>query len=223
MKSKRMGVRTAVMASLEAPKMFSRLSRHPARKMRDWGFILRWGMTYGMSGSRKRKIPVDIDALIPKWIDSVVKMSTVHSKDAFDEADGKADELLTPLLSAPVKQVREFYHRLLETMKADERVPMIVWQAFDAWGEVSVKDAPDEGIKRLKRKLAADIADLVEMDIREQIPTAIKRALMWRDENTLKNVKSAIEAGAKPKLVGKESCTFLEFTPKGGKKVSVML
>ena len=52
---------------------------------------------------------------------------------------------------------------------------------FEAWGEVMVKDAPDEGIKRLKTKLASDIADLVEEDVRDQIPKAIARALRVRN------------------------------------------
>jgi len=86
-----------------------------------------------------------------------------------------------------------------------------------------VKNAPDEGVKRLKNKLAGEIAELVEEDIKDQIPQAIKRALRWRDPATLEAIKDKIESGtAKPKLRGRESCLFLE-AGRGKSKVSVML
>lgn len=151
-----------------------------------------------------------VDELVESWIEAVVGLCLAHDKDTYDAHDAKADELLGPLLAAPVKQVREFYHKLLDRMKADSRVPMLVWMGFDAWGEVMVKDAPDEGVKRLKNKLASEIAELVEEPIRDQIPKAIQRALRWRDPETLKAVKETLESGVKPKLRGRESCLFLE-------------
>lgn len=217
-----MGLRTAVMASLEVPRWAATLRRNAVKKMTDLGYIIRWGAKYGMAGKRTKRIPVNIDDMVPKWIEAVVGMSTAHDKDDYDAHDAKADELLGPLMTAPIKQVREFYHRLLLAMQEDKRVPFMVWMGFAAWGKHVVEDAPDEGIKRLKRKLAADIAELVEGDIRDQIPQAIQRALMWRDEETLKNVKAKLESGVKPKLRGRESCLFLE-AGRGKKKVSVML
>jgi hypothetical protein len=132
---------------------------------------------------------------------------------------------LSPILSAPIKQIREFYPVLLAKLKKDSRIPFLVWIAFDAWGECIIKNSPDEGVKRLKRRLAADIADLVEKPAAEQLPEAIKRALCWRDPETLKEVKAALKDGAKPKLVGRQSCLFLECKPRGrnAKKISVML
>jgi hypothetical protein len=218
----RMGVRSSVIASLDGSRwlMQSLTSNNPARQARNLGTLLR----YAMSGawSTKRRRAVKVDELVDIWIEAVVGMSTAHDKDSYDAHDAKADELLGPLLAAPIKQVREFYHKLSERMKADERVPMIVWMGFEAWGEVMVKDAPDEGVKRLKNKLAQEIAELVEEPIRDQIPKAIARALRWRDPETLKRVKQTLESGVKPKLRGRESCLFLE-AGRGKSKVSVML
>jgi hypothetical protein len=220
---KKMGIRTAVMASLDTAWWALRIKRDcPANRIANLGMMLRWGMLYGMCGRSKRRKSVNVDELVGKWIETIVTMSTAHDKDAYDAADATADTLLGPLLTASVKQVREFYVKLQERLQADPHVPMLVWMGFDAWGEVMVKDAPDEGIKRLKNKLAAEIADLVEEDIRDQIPKAIARALRWRDPKTLKAVKATIESGVKPKLRGRESCLFLE-AGRGKRKVSVML
>jgi hypothetical protein len=219
------GVRSAVMMSLDSGKfMFlgwrAAKTKSPVERITSLGFILRYGMTNGMG--TKRRTPMDVDGLVKKWVDAIVGMCLAHDKDKYDAEDAKADELLGPLLAAPVAQVREFYPKLLEAMKADERVPMLVWMGYEVWGEAAVKDAPDEGIKRLKNKLAQDIADLVEEPIRDQIPGAIKRALRWRDPGTLKAVKEKLESGAKPRLRGRESCLFLE-AGRGKKKVQVML
>jgi hypothetical protein len=216
---KRLGVRTSVMISLSLNAL-GFLPRNPVRRASDLGYILRLVMA-GYVSTRKRTV-MDVERLTTAWIDAIVGMCAAHDKDKYDAHDAKADELLSPILAAPVKQVREFYHRLGEKMKTDQRVPFLVWVSFEAWGEVVVKNAPDEGIKRLKRKLAADIAELVEKPVAEQLPEAIKRALMWRDEETLKGVKETLEGGAKPRLVGRQSCLFLE-CGRGKKKVSVMI
>ena len=165
---------------------------------------------------------MQVTKLVAAWIEAITAMCAAHTKDDYDAADARADELLGPLLAAPVAQIREFYASLLATMHADKRVPWLVAIGFEAWGEVMVKDAPDEGIKRLKVALAAEIAALVEEDIRDQIPRAIARALRWRDPQTLQQVKEALQSGQKPKLRGKESCLFLDIG-RGKKKVSVML
>lgn len=216
----RMGVRSAVMSSLEVYAMLANAIQSPTRRIASLGMILRYGMQNGMG--RRKRVPVNVEELVGKWIEAVVGMSTAHDKDTYDAHDAKADELLGPLLAAPVKQVREFYFKLLETMKADKRVPMLVWIGYEAWGAVMVKDAPDEAVKRLKHKLAAEIAEIVEMDVQDQIPKAIERALCWRDLETLQAVKETLQSGSKPKLIGRQSCLFLE-CGRGKKKVSVML
>lgn len=165
---------------------------------------------------------MDVPKLVDAWTEAIVGMCLAHTKDEYDAHDAKADELLGPLLTTPVAQIREFYGSLRERLDSDKRVPFLVAMAFEAWGEAVVKNAPDEGVKRLKRSLASEIADLVEEPIRGQIPRAIKRALMWRDEETLRAVRDKVKAGAKPTLRGRESCLFLE-AGRGKKKVSVML
>lgn len=223
------GIRTAVMSSLEVGRFLygvrwsdSKGSGGPVYKAERLGCLLRYAMLYGMCSRKKARPVVDIEKLAEQWIASIVGMCTCHDKDSYDAHDAKADELLGPIMTAPVKQVREFYNLLLEKMKSDTRVPMLVWMGFEAWGAVSVNDAPDEGIKRLKRRLAADIAEIVEEPIRDQIPKAIARALMWRDPETLEKVKEAVESGVKPKLRGRQSCLFLE-GGRGKRKFSVML
>ena len=88
---------------------------------------------------------MQVEAMVTAWVEAVVGMCLAHDKDTYDAHDAKADELLGPLLMAPVKQIREFYHQLLEKMKADPRVPMLVWMGFQAWGEVMVKDLRSGG------------------------------------------------------------------------------
>ena len=215
----KMGVRSAVLASLEAGRFVQETRDKPVYRMRNLGFYLRYMMQHP---GRRKRVPVEIKPLVNRWIEAVVGMCLAHDKDTYDGHDAKADELLGPLLLAPVAQVREFYQALRDAMKADVRVPMIVWMGFECWGEVMVKDAPDEGVKRLKNKLAQEISDLVEEGIRDQIPEAIKRALRWRDPETLQEIKETFQGGARPKLKGRQSCLFLE-GGRGKKKVCVML
>jgi hypothetical protein len=221
-----MGVRTAVMASLEAGKwaLDAKIGKRVGivRKMREFGVMLLYGMKYGMTHRNKVKPMTNIDNLVDRWIEAIVGMCLAHDKDAYDAKDAEADTLLGPLLTAPVKQVRAFYLKLRDKMRADKRVPWLVVMGYEVWGKGLVEDAPDEGVKRLKNKLAGEIAELVELEIRDQIPEAIKRALRWRDPETLQAVKETLERGVKPKLRGRESCLFLE-AGRGKKKVSVML
>ena len=225
----KMGVRSATLASFEAgrflwdhPYGWKGKKSTPICRMKDLGSILRYGMANRMCNPKRQVEIMNIEQLVVDWVEAIVGMCSAHDKDAYDAHDARADELLGPLLTAPVKQVREFYLKLLEQMKADIRVPMLVWMGFDAWGEVMIKDSPDEGIKRLKNKLAREIAEIVEDDIKTQIPKAIERALRWRDPETLEKVKEKLESGVKPKLRGRESCLFLE-CGQGKNKVSVML
>jgi hypothetical protein len=214
------------MGSWDLPKISYELSaikgKGPLGRIRTLGTVLRYGFLCGrMTGGKVTK--VDVDGMVEKWMKAIIGMSLAHSKDEFDAEDAKSDELMTPLLTAPIKQVREFYQKLRDGLKANPQVPMLVWMGFEAWGEIEIdKSVDDIGIKRLKTKLAGEIADIVELPIRDQIPEAIKRALRWRDPQTLEAVKETLQAGAKPKLVGRQSCLFLE-GGKGRKKFSVML
>lgn len=195
----------------------------PARMASDLGTLIRYGFQCGrMCGNRKMK-KMNVQELSDKWVSVLVGMCTAHTKDDFDAHDAKADELMGPILTAPIAQVREFYNLLRQKMKDNPGIPMIVWIGFDAWGESTVKHAQDDkSVKRLKTRLAREIADLVEMQVQDQIPEAIARALRWRDPKTLKEVKQKLKAGAKPKIVGRQSCLFLEIG-EGPGKTQVML
>ena len=219
-KPEKRGARTRVMNSLNLNAM-GMLPRNPLKRASDLGTILRLQIG-GYFGRNRKAKPVEIPKLVDQWIEAIVGMCLAHDKDGYDAHDAKADELLTPIMSAPIAQVREFYFAMVAKMKADARVPFLVQVAFEAWGEAVVKNSPDEGVKRLKRKLAADIADLAEMQLRDQWPEAIKRALMWRDPEVLEEVKERLEAGEKPKIRGRQSCLFMELG-RGKKKVSAML
>jgi hypothetical protein len=219
---KRVGVRTRVMDSLQLnPYM---IPRNPMKRIADLGTILRLMVNGIIAPGRPRK-PVNIEELSGKWVEAIAGMCLSHSKDEYDKHDSAADELLTPLLTAPVKQIREFYTVLRTKLESDKRVPFLVWISFEAWGEAVIKNAPDEKVRRLKHALARDIAELVEGPAAKQLPEAIKRALCWRDPETLQEVKDALVDGAKPKIVGRQSCLFLEMKTPGrkGKKVSVMI
>lgn len=221
-----MQLRDAVMSAWGMGAAFAYIQaikcRGPIGRIKTLGTVCRYGFLCGRMCSRGCK-KVDVNDLVDKWIKATVGMCLAHDKDQFDFHDARADELLGPLLTAPISQVREFYKALVEKMESTKEVPFIVIMSFKAWGEIVVDKAVDDaGIKRLKRKLAGEIADLVELPIRDQLPEAIKRALMWRDPETLKEVKAVFAGGAKPKIVGRQSCLFLE-GKKGGKKVSVML
>lgn len=221
-----MGLRGNVMGAWDLPKLMYELTaikgKGPLGRIRTLGIVLRYGLLCGrMTGKRVTK--VDVDSMVERWTNAVVGMSLAHTKDEFDAEDAKSDELMTPLLTAPIKQIREFYQKLRDSLKANPKVPMLVWMGFEAWGEIEIdKSVDDVGIKRLKTKLAGEIADIVELPIRDQIPEAIKRALRWRDPQTLEAVKETLLKGAKPKLVGRQSCLFLE-GGRGSKKFSVML
>ena len=152
---------------------------------------------------------MDVPQMVSRWVATVVVLSTANDKAALDHAEYGLDELMAPLLTAPVAQLRQFYTELLTALHADPRVPIFIWAMFDAWGEITVTQAPDQGIRTLKTQLAQEIAELVEKDVQPDIMSAIAGALQWRDPATLEKVRDAVKSGDKPRLRGKESCLFL--------------
>lgn len=160
--------------------------------------------------TRKKRSPMDIPAMVAGWHRVVLAMSTGHTKDDVDHAEFAMEELMAPLLTAPVKQLRAFWVQLEATLKADPQVPFVVWRMFEAYGEVVVKDATDQAIIELKTTLAREIAELVEQDARPDISTAIEGALRWRSPEALLSMKEELKNGTKPRIVGRESCLFLQ-------------
>ncbi len=172
---------------------------------------LRMLMAYAVEHhSRRRRTPVDVPAIVAAWVPIIRGLGAAHSKEELDRCEFEMEKHMTPLLSAPVKQLREFYAGLVDALKADPQVPFFIWSMFDAYHQVIVKKASDAEVLQLKKDLAQEIADLVEADVRPDIGKAIAAALQWRAPEQLEQVRSAVKAGAKPRLTGRESCLFLE-------------
>jgi hypothetical protein len=171
-----------------------------------WRSVLMYASNYP---ARRKRTSMDVDKLIGVWLPIVKGIATSHDKKDLDAAEFAMDEALTPILAAPVKQIREFYTKLCAALKDDPAVPFFVWATFSAWGEVILKGAPDGEVVRLKKDIAGRIADLVEEDVRPDIQSAIVGALQWRSQGELEKVEAAVKAGAKPRLRGRESCLFL--------------
>jgi len=174
-------------------------------------------MTYYGSkhpGRGKRKKPVNVELLVKKWHPVIVGLAIAHDKDEADHHESQLDDLLSPLLTAPVKQLREFAKQLLGSLKADKSVPYLVWRGYEVWVQKVIMEAADEAVLELKTQAATEVMKLVEEDVKDQLPEAIVRALQWRSPEQLEKVKSVVEtekaAGRKTRLVGRESCLFIE-------------
>lgn len=160
--------------------------------------------------SRRRRTPVDIDAMIEKWVPIIRGLSTAHDKATVDQCEFDSEEHLLPLTSAPVAQLREFYKRLCERLEADPTIPFFVWRSFRTWGDVILDKLPDKGVKQLRGDLAKRVADLVEKDVTPDLNAALVGALQWRDAETLQQIETAVKGGARPRMRGRESCLFLQ-------------
>lgn len=156
---------------------------------------------------------MNVDVLLESWQRLVVGLATAHSKDEADRFEAAVEECLNPILAAPVSQIRTFAFALAARLEADPKVPYLVHRSFSAWVEM-MKDAPDEEVKELKTALAREIVDMVEDDARRDLPTAMVRALQWRNSDDLEKVKGVVAsekaAGRSVRLRGRESCLFLE-------------
>ena len=209
------GVRSAVIASYEMPRFFYKTvdKKSAVRRMQTLGLMIWYSVKKGRTGRTKRT-PMKVDELVAKWHVMIVGLAIAHDKDESDRYEAAVEDCLTPILAAPIKQVREFYPKLLKSLKDDPKVPFLVWRSYEIWIDQVLSKAPDEDIKHLKTDLAKEIADLVEQDVKDQIPQALVRALQWRSPETLEKVKTVVErekaAGRPVRLRGRESCLFVE-------------
>ena len=211
--------RDAVIGLWDLTELSKRIGRF--HRIRDMASLVEYGLKIW---SRKRKIPMNVPKMIEDWRSVIVILCTAHDKGEIDKAEYQMDELLSPLLIAPVAELRAFYDGLSSALESDPKVPFFIWSIFSAWGEVVVKPSLGKTkIKRLRRKLANDIAQMVDDDIKPDITKAVAGALMWRDPETLKEIKADLDAGAKPKLRGRESCLFLVTMREDGTEHQVML
>lgn len=213
------GLRTMLLAFYAYPLGFYTILG-PVKKLRDLGLCLTHSTRVPRSSIYPR-IEMNVQKLVDKWMEIIPAMCLAHDKDVADEYEARTDELLTPILAAPIRQCREFVAKLREAMIADQRVPYVVWAAFDVW-QMNFAKAPDEGVKRLKKKLAGEIVDMVEEDVRPDLRKAMVRALMWRDPGALEEIKEATvelqKRGGKVRAIGRESCLFLQVPQGRGKK-----
>lgn len=183
------------------------------------------------SRGRKKNL-MDVKKMAADWKALIVGLATSHDRIERDKWEHDIDDVLTPILSAPVKQIREFFSLLVKSMKEDKTVPFYVWRSLEIWEEKIVKNAEDDDVKKLKLKLAKEVADLVEEDVKRDIGEAVVGALMWRDPGTLRRIKKTItEAKAtdtpakvttKTRTVGRQSCLFL-VVEHNGEEQTVML
>lgn len=159
---------------------------------------------------RVRKVD-DIDGLVDAWHEVLLALATVHDHETRARADHRTDELLTPLLTAPIGQVREFVQKLARRLREDERVPFMVWSSFERVVTPVVLKGPDGETLSLRKGLAEEIAVQVEqlMD-RADLVKAIAGALQWRPPTALERVKKSLDTGTMPRITGRESCLFLE-------------
>ena len=208
------GLRTEIIHSYDLPKFFYGTMKNSAAKQAGTlGCLLWYSLLKGRTGHTRRTM-MDVDLIVEEWMRMIVGLAVAHDKDEADRYEAAVDKCLQPILAAPIKQIREFYPKLLARMKNDPAVPFLVWRSYEVWIDQVLSKAPDEEIKVLKVELAKEIADLVEGDVREQLPEALMRALQWRSPGQLSKVKEAVmEAqtkGEKVRLRGRESCLFME-------------
>jgi hypothetical protein len=213
------GIRTLWMDTIYVGKYFydcpgfpKRISGSAAQRIRDLGVLIKYSDEHYRTGRRK-KVPIKVDEFVKLWLDTIVGLCTAHDKDAVDRYEVQVEECLKPMLRAPVKQLREFGPKLLAALKEDQRVPYLVWVAYEVW-IAQMKDAPDEDIKELKADLAKQVVDLVIEDARRDLPHAMVLALQWRSPEKLQKTKEVVEreraAGRPARVRGRESCLFLE-------------
>jgi hypothetical protein len=213
-----MGIWNIVRAAVKAEQDDEAYHEMPRRRetrtgysrIREMAMLLAYGCE---TWSRKKRIPLtmkDIDALVAKWVPVIRGLSIGHTKDEIDRCEFESEEHLAPLLTAPVRDIRVFFSKLVQALKADDSIPLFVWQMFEAYEETVVKRAPDEAVKQLKTEVARRVAELVEQAIKPDFKEALIGALQWRDVKALERIETEVKAGAKPRLRGRESCLFLE-------------
>lgn len=193
-------------------------------KLGEWAFVTmkhgRWSLSdvlglfqyHSMFPTRRRRVPVkDMKGFVAMWVRLVKGISVSHNKSDVDECEFDLESAMIPILTAPVKELREFYKKLCVALREDPEVPFFVWSMFEAYGEAIIKPASRDEVVELKTKLAAEIAELVEGDIIPDLKSALIGALKWRAPEQLEAIKTAVTTKkAKPRMVGRESCLFLE-------------
>ncbi len=161
--------------------------------------------------ARRKREPMDVEKMVETWVPLVRKLATAHDIDEKDAASFNLDELLLPVVAAPVAQVREFYRKVIAKMKADRSIPWAVWSLFEFWGTNVLDKITKEQEVQLKTEIAKRIAEHSIAEIpREDWVNSMVGALQWRSPEKLEAIESGLKAGQKPRVRGRESCLFLE-------------
>jgi hypothetical protein len=177
-----------------------------------------------MTGRPKRMEPTALEAFVASWKEAIITLAVAHSPEERTRADERSEDLLRPLFTLPIAQVREWARSLAKALREDARTPFLVWSSFERVVEPMIRVGPDKRPLELRHELAADVAAMAAEQVqRADWIKAIAGALQWRDAGTLTAVKTALESGAKPKLRGRESCLFLELETEPGQTVMVVL
>lgn len=200
---------------------------HLRDRVMDIALILQYSDEYSRDhgrGGKKRKPIMDVDALVLRWRDMLIALAISHEPEDRTRADYQTDELMGPVLTAPIVQVRELATKLATALREDPRTPFMVWSTFEKVVAPMIVRGPDGPALELRRKLAMEVAELAQksLDPADWL-VAMAGALQWRNAEALTEVKTAIEAGAKPKIRGRESCLFLEAEKEDGATVLVVL
>lgn len=207
-------VRSMVIDGYAIPAHFYRWNKGGAAyRIRELGAILYYAHELGYMSHKKRTL-MDIPGMVERWHKLIVGLALAHDKDEADRQEASVESCLSPILAAPIKQVREFANLLMDSLKNDPAVPYLVCRSYEIWHEMMIRKADDGGIKELKTGIAKEITELVEEDIKAQLPEALVRALQWRSPAKLAEVKETIieeKANGRPvRLRGRESCLFME-------------
>jgi hypothetical protein len=170
--------------------------------------------------SRRKRTLMDVEDMISKWLPLIRQLAMAHDIDERDSASATLDEYLTPIIAAPVGQIREFYRELVKRMKADPSIPWAVWKLWEFWG-TDVLDKIDKAeVIGLKTELAKRIAENSFAQVpKEDWILSMVGALQWRNPERLEQIDKALSEGHKPRVKGRESCLFLQV----GEQLEVML
>lgn len=172
------------------------------------GILLQYGQS---TWSRSKRTNMNVDEQVKLWIDIIADLATAHDKDIRDRADYESDTMLGPILIAPISQLREFATKLAKNLADDIRIPWFVHKTFENYVESIILKSNDSDIIILRKELAQEVAEMIEKELKiDDITVAITNALMWRNSGDLEKVKDAMVKGGKPRIVGRQSCLFIE-------------
>jgi hypothetical protein len=198
-------------------------------QMRDFVDTLGQLMVYAHNIKRmcRRPLPMEPEALdrfVTDWKETIITLAVAHDPETRTRADERSEELLRPLLTLPIAQVRAWAQSLARMLREDQRTPYLVWSAFERVIEPMIRVGPDKGNLELRHELAAEVANLATEQVeRADWVKAIAGALQWRDPGTLTAVRDNLRQGAKPRVRGRESCLFLEVETRPGQSIMVVL